>query len=174
MNFVIKNLLIIHKGSILAKIKAVGLFALIGAPFHFIVEALTGWYWSNYEYVIFVFMAIIIDHILGSWVHLIKRDFSMRKNIKGFIIKSTMVIAVSILAEGFKEILDGNFLTSYFVVVTRLMVFIYPAGSALVNCSIITRGAFPPTAFINKILSFNQNLDLNGITKPKTHEKDER
>lgn len=54
----------------------------------------------------------------------------------------------------------GMFVTDYFAVVSRLMVFVYPAGSALMNVAILTDGAFPPVAWMERIKRFNSELDV--------------
>ena len=173
MNFIIQKLILIHKGSILAKIKSVFILSLITSSGPIISEQVFGWYFDNYTYVCFVLVAILFDHLLGSWVHaFIQKDFSMKKNIIGLIIKTSMVMVVSVMAEGMMNILGSeNFLTDYFMIVSRMMVFIYPAGSALVNCSIITNGAFPPTSFMSRITNFSKNLNIKDLTGKENENK---
>ncbi len=162
LKFIYLNLLFIHKGSLASKAKATLYLSLSASPFAVLIEKFTAWYNINYGYVVFVLIAIMFDHFLGTWVHaFIKRDFSMKKNIQGLLIKCSMVLMVGVLVEGFKHILGSeNFITDYFNLVSRLMVFIYPAGSALMNCAIITNGTFPPTSWMGKITKFNSNMDL--------------
>src|SRR5690606_25349140 len=104
--------------------------ALASSPFAYLIGFVTDWFSLNSGYVIFVFIAIIIDHIIGTWLHaFVKRDFSMKKNITGFFTKTFLAIAVGILAEGVTYILgSGMFVGDYFNTLSRLMVFIYPAG----------------------------------------------
>jgi hypothetical protein len=47
------------------------------------------------------------------------------------------------------------------------MVFLYPAGSAFVNASILTNGKFPPLGWIQKVEKFNSNLDINQFKEKK-------
>ena len=76
MNFLIKNLIIIHKGGVVAKIKSVFSLSVVFSIPPVLTNALTCWYFDNYEYICFVLVAILMDHFLGSWVHLlIKKDF---------------------------------------------------------------------------------------------------
>ncbi|TSE05261.1 hypothetical protein [Aquimarina algiphila] len=167
--FIYKNLLSIHSGTVLAKVKSTFYLSLITSPFGFLGEKIMEWFSINFVYVLFVMGAIIVDHILGSYIHaFVKRDFSMKENIKGFVLKCLLVIAVGYLIEGFKHILGGgNFITDYFSVISRLMVFVYPAGSALMNCSIITNGKFPPTSWISKITKFNKDMNLDAFKNAK-------
>lgn len=160
--FIYKNLINIHTGTVLTKIKSTFYISLVTSPFAFLIEKIMEWFSINFVYVLFVMGAILVDHLLGSYIHaFVKRDFSMKENIKGFVVKCFLVIAVGYLVEGFKHILGGgNFITDYFSVISRLMVFVYPAGSALMNCSIITKGTFPPTSWISKITRFNKDMSL--------------
>ncbi|QLE02873.1 hypothetical protein HX109_15340 [Galbibacter sp. BG1] len=174
LKFLYHNLLIIHQGSIIGKVKATLYISLIGSPLAFIVDKITHWYSLNFGYVSFVIIAILFDHFLGTWVHAwIKRDFSMKKNIQGLFIKSAMILFVGVLVEGFKHILGkDNILTDYFSMISRLMVFVYPAGSALMNCAIITNGAFPPTSWIKKITRFNKDMRLEHFKEKNTDENE--
>lgn len=149
-----------------ARLKAVFVFSLIGSLPPLVIESLSGWYLDNYQYIIFVMTVILVDHVLGSAVHaFIKKDFTMKKNIIGLTVKTSMVVAVSIIIEGMMHILgEDNIITDYFMILTRMMVFVYPAGSALVNCSIITNGVFPPTSFMSKIAKFNKDLNIKDFT----------
>ena len=71
---------------------------------------------------------------------------------------------VGVLVEGSSRLMgDHKFLLDYFSLISRLMVFIYPAGSALITISLITKGTFPPTAWIKKITQFNKTLDLKEL-----------
>ncbi|AGO48028.1 putative holin [Cellulophaga phage phi12:1] len=166
-----KHIYLIHSGSVWVKAESTAKIAVFVSPWYYLVKSINDWYFLNYGYVAFVFIAIAFDHFLGTWVHAwIKRDFSMKKNIYGFFTKITLVIMVGILTEGMQHILNSDsFISTYFSIVGKLMVFIYPAGSALMNCSIITHGKFPPIGLMNKIKNFNKNLDIKQF-KPKEDE----
>lgn len=174
LSFIIKNLVLMHKGTVVLKIKSTFVLALISTPFAFMTEGVLDWFKLNVEFISFVFGAVILDHLIGSYVHAyIKRDFTLKKNVQGFFMKTALIVAVFFLGRGMVSILgDDNLVAAYFRTIMRLMVFLYPAGSALVNCSIITKGKFPPLGFMNKISQFNSNLDLNEF-KEKLNENAE-
>ena len=91
---ILQNLVAIHVGGYLTKTKSLLLLSALIAPVPYIIESLTNWVVSNSDYVLFVFGAIIIDHFLGTIIHLfMKRDFSFKKNIIGLIIKVGLVIS---------------------------------------------------------------------------------
>lgn len=161
-NFIAKNLVAIHTGSVATKIKGAFLLATSISPIAFVVNEVTNWTVTNSAYVEFVLLAIILDHILGSLIHLlVKKDFTFYENIKGLLVKTGLVVAVGLLFEGMGAIVKGeSIIEDYITIVLRLLVFMYPAGSAFMNSSIITGGKFPPIGFLKKITRFQENLDL--------------
>lgn len=171
--FISKHLYIIQKGVFLSKLKSAGTLALTFSPFAYILENLTNWSLAHKDYITLVLGAIAIDHILGSLVHLfVKKDFSFKKNITGVLIKISLVVAMGFLFEGVNHIIEeDSFIKSYLSIVLRLTVFLYPAGSAFINSSLVTQGKFPPIGWINKIKNFNQNLDLTEINPDKKEEE---
>lgn len=170
---ILKHLVIIHKGSMIAKFKSVFLLSFFSSfPYLMNVvleitfgmkEIFSEWITDNGGYLFFVLVAVGIDHFLGSWVHaFIKKDFTIKKNVFGLLSKIFLVISAGVLFEGFQYIYtEDNFITEYLTLITRLMVFLYPTGSALMNCAIITNGKFPPVALLRKLTRFNETLDLN-------------
>lgn len=164
--FIARNLIIIHKGTIVSKFKSVFYISLMASPIGLFDHA-NVWVEENGGYIFFVLMAIAIDHLLGSGVHLfVKKDFSFKKNIVGLVAKILLVFSVGVLFEGFQFIYkENNMLTDYLTLITRLMVFLYPAGSAFMNCAIITKGKFPPIGWIQKVAKFNQTLNVEQFKK---------
>lgn len=160
---IILNLQILHTGLWAQKMTAAVKLATVPAIFITISEGLTRWYIVNSWFMIFVFVAIALDHILGSIVHaFIKRDFTFKMNAIGLLIKLAACITGYIIFIMIHEILkDAEFIASYFKIVIQLSVFIYPAGSALGNLSILTGGKFPPIGWMNKIAKFQENLNIN-------------
>lgn len=173
LSFVVKNLILIHKGTAVLKLQSTLLLSLISTPFVFMSEGVLDWFNLNVEFISFVFGAVVIDHIVGTYVHLyIKRDFELKKNIKGFFMKTALIVVVFFIGRGMVSILgEESLVSNYFRIVMRLMVFLYPAGSALVNCSVITKGKFPPLGFMKKISQFNSNMDLSEFKKKENEEE---
>lgn len=170
IEILIFNLAIIHKGTAFLKLKSTFIISLLTYPSIIILESIGKWFDINYIYVYFVFGAVAIDHILGTYVHAwIKRDFSIKQNIKGFLIKTTLIIFVDFLGNGVVHILgDNNLMSEYFKTMMRLMVFVYPAGSAVMNASIISNGDFPFVGFLKKIKRFKQNLNVDEFIGKKS------
>lgn len=173
LKFIIRNLQIIHTGMIGDKLIASAKLSVTPAIFVTISEGISQWYIVNQWFMVFVFLAIAIDHILGTIVHLFfKKDFQFKKNLFGLLIKSGACILGYMIFIMIHEIIkDVDIIAIYFKVVIQLTVFIYPAGSALGNLSILTGGKFPPIGWMNRIAKFQENLDIKNF-KTDTDESD--
>lgn len=167
LNFVFNNIVIIHKGTLIAKIKSTLLLSVAASIPVSIFDALVHWTINNQVYIQFVFGAIIFDHLLGTIIHaFMKRDFHWKTNITGFLIKVGMVVIVGYLFEGVAYIIkEESFVKDYLNIMLRLIVFLYPASSAFANCSIITKGKFPPMSILKRFAKFQENLSIKDLKK---------
>lgn len=173
--FIIKNLNEIHFGTLHTKFLATVTLSAAPAIGLTMIEKLTSWYINNQIFMTFVFIALTIDHILGSYVHWqIKQDFSFKKNLSGLLQKGFSVVAGYVLFEMIHQIVkDVDFIATYFKVLLQLMVLLYPIGSAMGNLSIITNGRFPPIGWMKKLDNFQNNVDLETFkTKIKNENED--
>lgn len=136
--------------------------ATIPAFFISIVETFSGWYIVDEKFMLIVFIAVALDHALGSIVHLFfKKDFSIKLNIKGLFIKLTGCIVGYVLFIMIHEIIkDEAFIAKYFKMVIQMMVLIYPAGSAILNLHIVTGGKIPPKWMIDRVTNFQNTGDI--------------
>ena len=141
-----------------------------------LMDLLFGWYIDNRVFLTLVFLAVAIDHLIGTYVHFaVKHDFSMKKNLKGLLVKGFSVCAGYVLFEMIHQIMkDVNFIAIYFKVILQLTVLIYPVFSALKNISIMNGGKFPPKIWFDKFEGFNRDLDLTHFktTKDETFTDD--
>lgn len=162
LRFVLNNLNTIHSGIGFEKVFAAAKIAAIPALFVSIIEGLSKWYIVNQWFMIFVFYAIIIDHILGTIVHaFVNRDFTLKENGIGLLKKISFCILGYSLFVMIPEILKGvPFLPEYLTMLIQFIVFIWPAGSAMGNMSILTGGKFPPIGWMKKLERFQENVDL--------------
>jgi len=164
--FFVRNIYLIHQGSLSIKLKAVAKLSLAVSPVAYIIEKVTLWSLLNQDFMAGILAAIIIDYIIGCMYHgFKKRDWDNKKNIQGLLTKIGFAATAAILF----EILSGMTIKhqniyDYLQLITRLMVFLYPAGSAFMNMSALTDGAFPPTGWINRIKRFNKDLDVEKLT----------
>ena len=167
--YLISDLTNLHNGIGFHRFLSAAKLASVPAIFVTISEGFTKWYIVNQWFMVFVFCVIAIDHLLGSIVHAFyKRDFTFKKNLSGLLTKIGACIAGYIMFIMMHEIIkDVDYIAIYFKVLLQLTVFIYPAGSALGNLSILTGGKFPPIGWMNKIAKFQENLELENFKTKK-------
>lgn len=166
------KLMLIEKfDMVFAKLTIIIALSAIPAGSFSILQELTGWYVGNREFMYFISAAIIIDHLLGSWVHWrIIGDFSWKKNQQGLFVKVAGSVCGYILFEMLYQILqDVDFLALYFKVLLQAVTFFYPFMSAAKNLSILTGGKFPSEAILGKFTQFDKTADLNAL-KPTKNE----
>jgi len=127
----------------------------------------SNWIELNGSYVQIALGVIALDHLLGSYVHKFEiNDFNIKKNITGFMIKISMVIAFGFMMEGLAHItIEDDFIYRYIKMSGRILVILYPAISAMKNMKIITKGVFPPDAIVGKLENFTKDLDVEKLKR---------
>lgn len=155
---ILAKLALLYKGTLFLKVKTSFLLAVTISPATWLLDTLTSWHLQNQTYVAIVVGAIAADHLIGSIYHAWwAKDFTIKDNVKGLIIKLTMVVTVGYLFEGLNVLMrDADMLKDYTIMMLRLMVFLYPAGSAFSNSYIITGGKFPPLGFMEWFKKLNK------------------
>lgn len=146
----------IHQGSAVAKIVSVFSLAVILSPFTFLLDKLNVWHLENESYVSFVLGAIFVDHVVGSVYHAyFKRDFSLKKNGIGFVLKVFILVSAMYLFEGLNTLITEEVaFKDYTVMTLRIFVFGYPAGSAIGNIYVMSGKKFPPVSFMDKLKKY--------------------
>lgn len=153
-----------NKGGGIAKFCSILSASIMLSPISFIGEKLYDWRIENEAYMGFVIGAIIVDHILGSMYHAFwKRDFSLKKNLLGFLVKVIILISMMYLFEGLNTLMaEQSILKDYTKMILRMMVFLYPAGSAFGNTYEMTGKKFPPVGFMDKLKQFSESNNIKG------------
>jgi len=169
--FLLKNALVLHSGLLFSKVRAaLNIAATLSLP-AYLTAKLTEWTISNQAYIAGVLTCIAVDHLVGSAYHAFKvRDFTFKQNVSGLITKLSLCAGAAALFEVIQHVLEGvSFVYDYLKITTRLMIILYPAGSAFLNMSALTNGVFPPLGWLKKIEAFNKNLDLKKINADGQH-----
>jgi hypothetical protein len=173
---VLKNFTVIHVGTFIMKIKSTFKLGVLLSPVLYATEKMSVvmatwlkinvWVIDNSTYIQLVLGAIAIDHVLGSIKHLFwTQDFEFRKNLTGLSIKIGLVVAVGFLFEGLNELVhEHSIIKDYLTTTTRIVVFLYPAGSAFSNSSVISGGKFPPIGWMERLKKFQTNLNPQDLT----------
>ena len=169
INFVVYHIYIIHKGVISAKIKSSIILGTSASPLAILFEKITDWYVTNMLTIWIIAGAVLADWAMGVIKHLKCKTFSWKENGKGLLIKTSMIVIGGFLSESLPHFLGGddNLITNGLLMALRLSVFMYPAASCWANMAIVTNGKFPPVGLMNRIKSFNENLNVKELTDGK-------
>ena len=156
----------IADGDLPTKLSGALKISLIISPFIFVWDKIVKWGIPNQDYILIVLMAILLDWFFGIWKHLEKRTFSFKKNATGLILKIALTVGAGMLFEGLNSIVkdSADIVVLSLIIVTRVIVFLYPAVSAWQNIYIVSGERFPPKAWMDKINKFNENLNVKELT----------
>ena len=138
----------IADGDLSTKFSGAFKISLAVTPFLFIWDKIVKWGIPNQDYILIVLMAILLDWFFGIWKHLEKRTFSFKKNATGLILKIALTVGAGMLFEGLNSIVkdSADIVVLSLSIVTRVIVFLYPAVSAWQNIYIVSGERFPPKA----------------------------
>lgn len=139
--------------------------AFILTPIIWTIDSLTNWGNVNIDYISLVLGAILIDYVFGSIKHLFfTKTFSIKRNVLGMLTKLTMVAAGGFLFEGLSHLAsDATILIVPLKIITRIIVFMYPALSAWENIYITSGERFPPKAWMERLKIWNKTLDIKDL-----------
>lgn len=167
-DFLIKNLISIHSAGVGGKIWSSIQLAALPAAGLTITEKFSGWYIDSQSFIQILIGTLFADLAMGVWKHWKMNTFSFKNMIYGLTQKMFFVIVFYFLSEAFLQIIaDADLDSIYTKVFLRFLLFIWPAGNALVNMGIVTNGKFPPLAFLKRIHKFNETLDYNDLKTKK-------
>ena len=174
--FILKNLVLLYRGGFFVKINASFKLCMLPAVAVSVFEYFSGLYTTDLSFLYGVLFVLMVDHVLGSYLHyFVDKDFTFKANLLGLLKKLTVILSGYSMLLIMHDALDEvEFLDVYFKVMVKLMVLLYPLGSALVNMSKVTNGAFPPSGLLKKIKNFEKTGDLDSLKqKTESDENDE-
>ena len=159
--FLLNNMVAIHKGTLFAKLKSSFILGAIASP----VVSLTffkNWFINNHIFFFLLFTALVLDLMIGVFVHLFKfKDFALKKMVKGFLTKCYLTILGFLCFEIFKVLFNlyNVEVGDYVKLTISLIVMSYPLFSAIGNLSVATDGKFPPIGWINRMNKYKDSLN---------------
>lgn len=160
----ISHFVAIHNGTLSAKITSSIFLATMITPFAYASH----WLDNNFAYLVLVISSLIMDLILGVYVHAIHfKDFKLKKMVSGFLMKFLFTISGLLMFEIFKAVFEENHveLGDYFKLTIALIVVSYPLFSAFGNLFVATNEKFPPIGWMDRIKKFQENLNTNELKK---------
>lgn len=166
IRFFILQFVNIADGDLSTKFSGAFKISLAVSPILFIWDKIAKWGISNQDYILIVLMAILLDWIFGIWKHIDKRTFSFKNNAVGLILKISLTLGAGMLFEGLNSIIkdSADIIVVSLTIITRIIVFLYPAVSAWQNIYVVSGERFPPKAWMERINKFNENLNVKELT----------
>ena len=94
-----------------------------------------------------------------------------KKNASGLILKIALTVGAGMLFEGLNSIVkdSADIVVLSLTIVTRVIVFLYPAVSAWQNIYVVSGERFPPKAWMDRMNKFNENLNVKELTDEKNN-----
>lgn len=171
IRFFLMQFMNVADGDLSTKFSGAFRISLAVTPFLFIWDKIVKWGIPNQDYILIVLMAILLDWFFGIIKHLKKRTFSFKKNASGLILKITLTVGAGMLFEGLNSIVkdSADIVVLSLTIVTRVIVFLYPAVSAWQNIYVVSGERFPPKAWMERINKFNENLNVKEFTDEKSN-----
>ena len=125
-----------------------------------IINPVRVWILQEVQFIGLLFVAIVIDLFFGVWKHWKQHTFSFKEMLTGFLTKTVVCYLAMILFMSFSSFEGSETfnLGSYFLIVGRFLIFLYPAGSAMTNMNFVTDGKFPPLRFMKRLKRFEKEL----------------
>lgn len=145
-------------------------------PFVFIWEKISMWGITNQDYILIVLGAIFIDWFFGTIKHLwFTHTFTWKGNSIGLVTKIALAVAGGFLFEGLNYLVsESDTAVLIMKIITRVIVFMYPAISAFENIYIVSGEKFPPKAWMERLKVWNETLNPNDLKgKNKNKDKDD-
>lgn len=169
IRFFLLQFMEIADGDLSAKFSGALKISLIISPFLFVWDKIVKWGIPNQDYILIVLMAILLDWFFGIIKHLQKRTFSFKKNALGLVLKIALTVGAGMLFEGLNSIVkdSADIVVLSLSIITRVIVFLYPAVSAWQNIYVVSGEKFPPKAWMDRINRFNENLNVKELTDEK-------
>lgn len=171
LKFFLLQFMHVADGDLSTKFSGAFRISLAVTPFLFIWDKIVKWGIPNQDYILIVLMAILLDWFFGIIKHLQKRTFSFKKNASGLILKIALTVGAGMLFEGLNSIVkdSADIVVLSLTIVTRVIVFLYPAVSAWQNIYVVSGERFPPKAWMERINKFNENLNVKEFTDEKSN-----
>lgn len=171
IRFFLLQFMQVADGDLSAKFSGAFRLSLFITPFIFVWDKIIKWGIPNQDYILIVLMAILLDWLFGIVKHLQKRTFSLKKNASGLILKISLTVGAGMLFEGMNSIVkdSADIIVLSLTIITRIIVFLYPAVSAWQNIYVVSGERFPPKAWMDRLNKFNENLNIKELTDEKSN-----
>lgn len=171
VKFIIKSLIGATSSDYLISFLSTVKFSLALSPIAFIFDRLFSWGFDNQDYIIIVMGAILTDYFFGTIKHIFftknedgKPTFTLKGNAVGLLLKLTLAVGAGFLFEGLSHLTrEATFIETSLKVITRVIVFMYPAISGFENIYIVSGNKFPPKIWMEKLGLYKESSDIKDL-----------
>lgn len=145
------------------KLKLFSTFVIGLAPIAYLAKLMGWWIKDNEQFAEFMCIALLINMVVGAWMHLKKKTF----NFNLFLIKNIEMIGVILIVYVMLDMLrytaGENLAGELFRILIQVTTLLYPTSKVLKNVFIITDGRYPPEYIMKKLFNFEKNGDLKKL-----------
>lgn len=171
LNYLVKQLVGATSSDYVFSLISTFKFSIVISPLAFFYDRIFAWGFDNQDYIFIVMGAILIDYIFGTVKHIFytkKSDgrptFNFRGNATGLLLKLTLAVAGGFLFEGLSHLTrEATFVETSLKIITRVIVFMYPAVSAWENIYIVSGEKFPPKKWMEKLGLYRESSNIKDL-----------
>lgn len=169
--YIIKNLIKATQDNYAISLFATFKLSIILTPFVYVYDKLFQWGFKNQDYIFIVMGAILIDYIFGTIKHIFitktesgRPTFTLKRNAIGIMLKIGLAVCGGFLFEGLSYLTrEATIIETSLKIITRVIVFMYPAVSAWENIYIVSGEKFPPKKWMEKLGLYKNSADLKDL-----------
>jgi phage-related holin len=167
VNFLIKIGWILEQGSLSVKLLISFILSIISSPVVLTVIPYLDYVTPKGDFVIIIFWAIIADWITGMYKWWLRHKFDFKAMAVGLITKVFIAYIGMMLFQSMgmiDELEHHADIQSYLLLIGKMTVFFYVAGSAFNNLYYISGGKFPPIGWMKRMKAFEESADTSVFT----------
>lgn len=169
--FFVKNLVNATRQDYLVSLFATAKISIFLTPFLALYDKLFKWGFDNQDYIWIVLGAILTDWFFGTIKHIFftktetgAPTFSIKLNLFGLFIKIGLVVGGGFLFEGLSHLTrEATFVETSLQIITRVIVFMYPAISAWENIYVVSGEKFPPKKWMERIGFYKESSKITDL-----------
>ena len=168
MDKVSKVAWILENASIHVKLFVSFTIGIITSPIGYFVERIFPIIFPSGDFPLVMAVIITVDWITGMWKWWKRHKFDWRAMAIGLWTKIAITYMGMVLFQGLgyiDEFANHPDIKSYFMLVGKMTVFFYVAGSAFNNMYYVTEGRFPPLGWMKRMKAFEETADTRVFTE---------
>lgn len=140
------------------------------APVAYLLEVFKMWFYDNSTFLSFILVAVIINLVVGMYMHYKSKTFSWEIMLKKTGTMIFVLVVTYYLLEQIRIITGDNVFSDGFRITMQVATLFYPSSKALKNIYILSNREYPPSWIMEKVYNFEKTGDLNQFMKNNVNE----